>query len=208
MYLDYFLQGLERCGKSCRLRWTNYLRPNLKRGNFTKKEEDTIINLKFSWGNKWSKIATKLPRRTDNEIKNLWNNHLEKRLPHSHKTNIHKKQPKENSSTSALKAFSSTTSATTNLVNSPVPISIQSGVGNNKPEEVSNKPNDQVVRIENFNMEGIHGVNNKQEEVKNIVNDDKMSWSQSRKMIGWRIMSEPLAHDEILLQLGDRTFDD
>ncbi|KAM7269108.1 hypothetical protein ACFE04_024605 [Oxalis oulophora] len=104
----------------------------------------------------------------------LLNNHLEKRLPHSHKTNIHKKQLQENSSTSTSKAFSSTTSATTNLVNSPVPISIQSAVGNNKPEEVSNKLNDQIVSIENFNMEGLHGVSNKQEEIKNIVNDDKM----------------------------------
>ncbi|KAM7269849.1 hypothetical protein ACFE04_025346 [Oxalis oulophora] len=166
--------GLERCGKSCRLRWINYLRPNLKRGNFTKKEEETIINLKSSWGNKWSKIAAKLPGRTANEIKNLWNNHLKKRLPQSHKTNIHKKQTQENSSTSASKAFSSTASASTNLINSPITISVQSAVGNNIPEEVSNKPNDQIVSIEKFNMEGIHGVNNKQEEVKNIVNDDKI----------------------------------
>ncbi|KAB8114061.1 hypothetical protein EE612_053284 [Oryza sativa] len=31
--------GLMRCSKSCRLRWTNYLRPGIKRGNFTAHEE-------------------------------------------------------------------------------------------------------------------------------------------------------------------------
>ncbi|XP_052207855.1 transcription factor MYB58-like [Diospyros lotus] len=72
--------GLQRCGKSCRLRWINYLRPDVKRGNFTREEEDTIIKLHQSLGNKWSKIASHLPGRTDNEIKNVWNTHLKKRL--------------------------------------------------------------------------------------------------------------------------------
>ncbi|XP_011086359.1 transcription factor MYB63 [Sesamum indicum] len=71
--------GLMRCGKSCRLRWINYLRPDVKRGNFTPEEEQTIINLHNSIGNKWSKIASYLPGRTDNEIKNVWNTHLKKR---------------------------------------------------------------------------------------------------------------------------------
>ncbi|CAM8948925.1 unnamed protein product [Rhodiola kirilowii] len=61
--------GLLRCGKSCRLRWINYLRPDLKRGNFTAKEEETIIKLHESIGNKWSRIAAHFPGRTDNEIK-------------------------------------------------------------------------------------------------------------------------------------------
>ncbi|XP_064944769.1 myb-related protein Zm1-like [Musa acuminata AAA Group] len=74
------LAGLLRCGKSCRLRWTNYLRPDIKRGNFTKEEEDTIVKLHKLLGNKWSKIASCLPGRTDNEIKNVWNTHLKKRL--------------------------------------------------------------------------------------------------------------------------------
>ncbi|KAI6691663.1 hypothetical protein NL676_028491 [Syzygium grande] len=72
--------GLLRCGKSCRLRWINYLRPDVKRGNFTKEEEDTIVRLHHLLGNKWSKIASHLPGRTDNEIKNVWNTHLKKRL--------------------------------------------------------------------------------------------------------------------------------
>ncbi|CAD6246233.1 unnamed protein product [Miscanthus lutarioriparius] len=74
------LAGLNRCGKSCRLRWTNYLRPDIKRGKFSHEEEQTILHLHSVLGNKWSAIATHLPGRTDNEIKNFWNTHLKKRL--------------------------------------------------------------------------------------------------------------------------------
>ncbi|KAM7487456.1 hypothetical protein LguiB_024940 [Lonicera macranthoides] len=72
--------GLQRCGKSCRLRWTNYLRPDIKRGKFSLQEEQTIIQLHALLGNRWSAIATHLPKRTDNEIKNYWNTHIKKRL--------------------------------------------------------------------------------------------------------------------------------
>lgn len=75
--------GLNRCGKSCRLRWTNYLRPDIKRGNFSPEEERTIIHLHSSLGNKWAMIATSLPGRTDNEIKNFWNTRLRKKLLHA-----------------------------------------------------------------------------------------------------------------------------
>ncbi|TKW20478.1 hypothetical protein SEVIR_4G091300v4 [Setaria viridis] len=74
------LAGLNRCGKSCRLRWTNYLRPDIKRGKFSKDEEQTILQLHSILGNKWSAIAKNLPGRTDNEIKNFWNTHLRKKL--------------------------------------------------------------------------------------------------------------------------------
>ncbi|NP_001302932.1 transcription factor MYB28-like [Brassica napus] len=72
--------GLKRCGKSCRLRWTNYLKPDVKGGEFSSEEELIIIMLHASRGNKWSDIARHLPRRTDNEVKNYWNTHLKKRL--------------------------------------------------------------------------------------------------------------------------------
>ncbi|CAN6249493.1 unnamed protein product [Urochloa humidicola] len=74
------LAGLNRCGKSCRLRWTNYLRPDIKRGPFTAEEHNSILQLHAVVGNKWSMIAAQLPGRTDNEIKNYWNTHLKKQL--------------------------------------------------------------------------------------------------------------------------------
>ncbi|XP_078432124.1 transcription factor MYB61-like [Wolffia australiana] len=72
--------GLQRCGKSCRLRWINYLRPDLKRGAFSPEEEELIITLHRDLGNRWSQISAYLPGRTDNEIKNLWNSTIKKKL--------------------------------------------------------------------------------------------------------------------------------
>ncbi|GAV64136.1 Myb_DNA-binding domain-containing protein [Cephalotus follicularis] len=100
--------GLLRCGKSCRLRWINYLRPDVKRGNFTKEEEDTIIKLHETLGNKWSKIASHLPGRTDNEIKNVWNTHLKKRFGFKDGDKRGKNQSKESSMTSSSSTSTST----------------------------------------------------------------------------------------------------
>ncbi|CAM6028391.1 unnamed protein product, partial [Sphagnum balticum] len=83
--------GLQRCGKSCRLRWTNYLRPDIRHGSFTSDEEELIIELHATHGSRWSLIAAKMPGRTDNDIKNHWNTRLKKKLcdmgidPVSHK---------------------------------------------------------------------------------------------------------------------------
>ncbi|KAJ1377170.1 SANT/Myb domain [Sesbania bispinosa] len=83
--------GLHRCGKSCRLRWLNYLRPDIKRGIFAQDEEDLIIKLHALLGNRWSLIAGRLPGRTDNEVKNYWNSHIRRKLikmgidPNNHK---------------------------------------------------------------------------------------------------------------------------
>ncbi|KZV46850.1 hypothetical protein F511_08611 [Dorcoceras hygrometricum] len=72
--------GLKRCGKSCRLRWLNYLRPNIKHGGFTEDEDNLICSLYVSIGSRWSIIAAQLPGRTDNDIKNYWNTRLKKKL--------------------------------------------------------------------------------------------------------------------------------
>ncbi|MBA0574661.1 hypothetical protein Golob_001849 [Gossypium lobatum] len=72
--------GLKRCGKSCRLRWLNYLRPNIKHGEFTDDEDRIICTLFASIGSRWSIIAAQLPGRTDNDIKNYWNTKLKKKL--------------------------------------------------------------------------------------------------------------------------------
>ncbi|XP_040996453.1 transcription factor MYB62-like [Juglans microcarpa x Juglans regia] len=70
--------GLRRTGKSCRLRWLNYLKPDVKRGNLTPQEQLLILELHSKWGNRWSKIAQHLPGRTDNEIKNYWRTRVQK----------------------------------------------------------------------------------------------------------------------------------
>ncbi|KZV40886.1 myb-related protein 330 [Dorcoceras hygrometricum] len=99
--------GLLRCGKSCRLRWINYLRPDLKRGNFSDEEDEIIIKLHSLLGNKWSLIAGRLPGRTDNEIKNYWNTHIKRKLissgidPQTHR-------PLNSTATAAAAAVSST----------------------------------------------------------------------------------------------------
>ncbi|GMH06961.1 hypothetical protein Nepgr_008801 [Nepenthes gracilis] len=72
--------GLKRCGKSCRLRWLNYLRPHIKHGGFTEEEDNIIISLYATIGSRWSTIASNLSGRTDNDVKNYWNTKLKKKL--------------------------------------------------------------------------------------------------------------------------------
>ncbi|MFS8032765.1 putative transcription factor MYB-HB-like family [Helianthus anomalus] len=74
--------GLKRTGKSCRLRWLNYLKPDTKRGNLTPQEQLVILQLHSKLGNRWSKIARHLPGRTDNEIKNYWRTRVQKQARH------------------------------------------------------------------------------------------------------------------------------
>ncbi|OMO64164.1 hypothetical protein CCACVL1_22010 [Corchorus capsularis] len=118
--------GLQRCGKSCRLRWINYLRPDLKRGTFSQEEENLIIELHAVLGNRWSQIAAQLPGRTDNEIKNLWNSCLKKKLrqrgidPVTHKPlseveNGEDKSQQQTSNSSRDKVSGATTTSELNL---------------------------------------------------------------------------------------------
>ncbi|XP_047151570.1 transcription factor MYB63-like, partial [Vigna umbellata] len=111
--------GLLRCGKSCRLRWINYLRPDVKRGNFTPEEEETIIRLHRAMGNKWSKIASRLPGRTDNEIKNVWNTHLKKRLSPKKTSESSTDESKPESTITSTSSSSSQSFFSTERPNSP-----------------------------------------------------------------------------------------
>ncbi|KAI3812151.1 hypothetical protein L1987_16857 [Smallanthus sonchifolius] len=127
--------GLLRCGKSCRLRWINYLRPDLKRGNFSEEEDELIIKLHSLLGNKWSLIAGRLPGRTDNEIKNYWNTHIRRKLlnrgidpathrpisdPDGHQTNNITTTASPDVTTTTTISFATTTPITTHLVKNEV----------------------------------------------------------------------------------------
>ncbi|KAI3811613.1 hypothetical protein L1987_21339 [Smallanthus sonchifolius] len=95
------VSGLKRTGKSCRLRWVNYLNPSLKRGRMTPHEERLILEYHSKWGNRWSRIARKLPGRTDNEIKNYW------------RTLMRKKAQENRRKSSPSSPFSNTSSSST-----------------------------------------------------------------------------------------------
>ncbi|XP_019093527.1 PREDICTED: transcription factor MYB114-like [Camelina sativa] len=83
--------GLNRCRKSCRLRWLNYLKPSIKKGRLNSDEVDLLIRLHKLLGNRWSLIAGRLPGRTANDVKNYWNTHLSKKYEPGCKTKMKKK---------------------------------------------------------------------------------------------------------------------
>ncbi|KAK9937474.1 hypothetical protein M0R45_014260 [Rubus argutus] len=151
--------GLLRCGKSCRLRWINYLRPDLKRGNFTKEEEDSIIKLHEAWGNKWSKIASQFPGRTDNEIKNVWNTHLRKRLVS--KNSCGDDQSKELSSITSTSSSSSSSASFQRSSGNPsegaaVEFEHQSGHESTMANKDPNEMNYPIRRQSKRNLINIH----------------------------------------------------
>ncbi|KAI3767875.1 hypothetical protein L2E82_18304 [Cichorium intybus] len=84
--------GLNRCRKSCRLRWLNYLRPNIKRGDFAEDEVDLILRLHKLLGNRWALIAGRIPGRTANDVKNYWNTR------HRSRSKQHKNEPNDTES--------------------------------------------------------------------------------------------------------------
>nr|QSD99534.1 MYB family transcription factor [Melilotus albus] len=134
---------LQRTGKSCRLRWVNKLRPNLKNGcKFTIEEERIVIELQEQFGNKWAKIASYLPGRTDNDVKNFWSSR-QKRLARLLKT----------SSSTNSKSHKNKTKVSSHVPTSEVPYKFSSsseGETSSMPQSCSlpcNENSDQVIKM-------------------------------------------------------------
>ncbi|RZR75469.1 hypothetical protein BHM03_00058634 [Ensete ventricosum] len=124
-------QGLNRTGKSCRLRWLNYLRPDVRRGNITPGEQQLIMelhakalmyevkersnyprsatcNILMVLDMRWSKIARQLPGRTDNEIKNFWRTRIQKKLKHGEAFDVQNVMLTDEASTSTTQVNTAT----------------------------------------------------------------------------------------------------
>ncbi|XP_015952298.2 transcription factor MYB20 isoform X3 [Arachis duranensis] len=101
------VSGLNRTGKSCRLRWVNYLHPGLKHGKMSPHEQQLVMHLHSKWGNRWSRIARKLPGRTDNEIKNFWRTQMRKQKAQEKKRAPATTQSSPSSSSTSYQSSSS-----------------------------------------------------------------------------------------------------
>ncbi|KAF6987543.1 hypothetical protein CFC21_005177 [Triticum aestivum] len=138
---DFLAQvsGLRRTGKSCRLRWVNYLHPGLKRGRITADEERLILSLHAEWGSRWSRIARKLPGRTDNEIKNYWRTHMRK------KAQEEKMLAKNKASSSPSSSSADSTSLTTTTCSaSPTATSSSAATTEEAPQESTTSMDDEA----------------------------------------------------------------
>ncbi|GMI88662.1 myb domain protein 63, MYB DOMAIN PROTEIN 63 [Hibiscus trionum] len=167
--------GLLRCGKSCRLRWINYLRPDVKRGNFTKDEEDAIIRLHETMGNKWSKIASHLPGRTDNEIKNVWNTHLKKRSV----SNNEKTHKKDGSKESSMATSSSSSSCISSYTREAFAMAVPDKAQDSETHQLSNNGSSPSEELEGLSSSSISsnvtnsgqvGVSNPEDQVGSLFN--------------------------------------
>ncbi|XP_022718874.1 transcription repressor MYB5-like [Durio zibethinus] len=166
--------GLLRCGKSCRLRWMNYLRPSVKRGRIAPDEEDLILRLHRLLGNRWSLIAGRIPGRTDNEIKNYWNTHLSKKLisqgidPRTHKP------------------LNLVSHASSQANHDPVPKSHP-----NPPHSNSSELGEKSITITTQDFKPTNQENHQQYQSQHVVDNSMANWYNAEGASATHIMGQP-----------------
>ncbi|CAN8280231.1 unnamed protein product [Cochlearia groenlandica] len=139
---------LQRNGKSCRLRWVNKLRPDLKIGcKFSEEEERIIIDLQSKFGNKWARIATHLQGRTDNDVKNFWSSR-QKKLARIIRLKSSSSSSSDSSSTSTLTPKPSSSSRTRKGKN----VKTEQGLGFVK-EEIKVASSSKILRLPSNNVD-------------------------------------------------------
>ncbi|CAN8255003.1 unnamed protein product [Cochlearia groenlandica] len=175
------VSGLNRTGKSCRLRWVNYLHPGLKRGKMTPHEERLVLELHAKLGNRWSKIARKLPGRTDNEIKNYWRTHMRKQAQE-------KKRCPASPSSSFSNCCSSSMTTTTTTNTQDMSCQSRKSTGKVRFYDTGGSKNEETEEEEGYSMDDIwreidHSAMNMIKPVKDIYSEQ--SYCLSYPNIAW-----------------------
>jgi hypothetical protein len=63
---------IDRTWKQLRDKYTNYLRPDINKDDWSLEEDQKILELIGRYGTKWKTIQQEMINRTDNQIKNRY----------------------------------------------------------------------------------------------------------------------------------------
>lgn len=69
-----------RTGRQCRDRYQNYLIPGFFNGQWSKQEDDLLLQKFMEYGSQWSKITPFFKNRSANALKNRWNYFVSRHL--------------------------------------------------------------------------------------------------------------------------------
>ncbi|XP_019448660.1 PREDICTED: transcription factor MYB59-like isoform X1 [Lupinus angustifolius] len=196
------VSGLTRTGKSCRLRWVNYLHPGLKHGKLTPQEERLVMELHSKWGNRWSRIARKLPGRTDNEIKNYWRTHMRKKAQEEKRAAA---SPTSSSCQSSLSSSNNNNNHTVNSVHASKKAGEESFYDTGGPNNNENASNGNI-NVGEDHQDGEEGYS-----MDDIWKDIGMLEENILPSTSWEYSSEPLwmmdeEESKMLFPLSDQCF--